>query len=263
MDAHAVQRRAAAPGVSAWVSASAGTGKTKVLTDRLLGLMLEGSDPACILCLTFTRAAAAEMANRLNERLADWATLPHDAFVEELRTLTGRDPDEARLARARQLFARVLDTPGGVKIATIHAFCQAVLRRFPLEADVSPEFAVLDERGAREALLEAAESVIVAAREEKDGGGLAEALAVVADHVAEERFGMLMAALAGERGKLRRAVEGGYAALRDRLCAALSLSAETTLEGLAAAFCAAGAGDEAGLRAAAAALVGGSVTDQR
>src|SRR6266446_6863974 len=262
VDAHAAQRRAAAPGASAWVSASAGTGKTKVLTDRLLGLMLEGSDPARILCLTFTRAAAAEMANRLNERLADWATLPHDAFVEELRALTGRDPDEARLARARQLFARVLDTPGGVKIATIHAFCQALLRRFPLEADVSPEFAVLDERAAREALLEAAESVIVVAREEKDDGGLAEALAVVAGHVAEERFGMLMAALAGERGKLRRAVEGGYAALRDRVCAALSVSAETTVEGLAAAFCAIDAGDETGLRAAAAALLAGSVTDQ-
>ncbi len=263
MDAHAAQRWAAAPGTSAWVSASAGTGKTKVLTDRLLGLMLEDGDPARVLCLTFTRAAAAEMANRLNERLADWATLPDGAFVEELRALTGQDPDAARLAQARQLFARVLDTPGGVKIATIHAFCQALLRRFPLEADVSPEFAVLDERSARETLLEAAESVIVAAREDKDGGGLADALAVVAGHVAEERFGMLMAALAGERGRLRRALEGGYAALRDRLCAALSLSSETTLEGLAAAFCAAGASDEAGLRAAAAALCSGSPTDRR
>src|SRR5439155_10039525 len=164
----------------------------------------------------------------------------------------GRDPDEATRAQARQLFARVLDTPGGVKIATIHAFCQALLRRFPLEADVSPEFAVLDERGAREALLEAAESVIVAAREEN--GGLADALAVVAGHVAEDRFGMLMAALAGERGKLRRALEGGHAALRNRLCAALSLTGETTLEGLVAAFCAAGVGDESGLRAGASAL---------
>src|SRR6266446_2505716 len=263
VDAHAAQRRAAAPGASAWVSASAGTGKTKVLTDRLLGLMLEGSDPARILCLTFTRAAAAEMANRLNERLADWATSPHEAFVEELRAVAGRDPDDAMLAHARQLFARVLDIPGGVKISTIHAFCQALLRRFPLEADVSPEFAVLDERGAREALLDAAESVIVAAREERDGGGLAEALAVVAGHVAEERFGMLMSALAGERGTLRAALAGGYAALRDQLCAALSLSCETTLQGLVNAFCAAGAGDETGLRAAAAALVGGSVTDQR
>ena len=262
-DANAAQRRAAAPGVSAWVSASAGTGKTKVLTDRLLGLMLEGSDPARVLCLTFTRAAAAEMANRLNERLAEWMTLPHDAFVEELKELTGRDPNDAMTAQARQLFARVLDTPGGVKIATIHAFCQALLRRFPLEADVSPEFAVLDERGAAEALLEAAESVIVAARDAGDREELAEALAVVAGHVAEERFGMLMSALVGERGKLRRAVDSGHTALRDRLCAALSLPAGVTSEDLAAAFCAEGAGDEGALRAAAAALAAGSATDRK
>src|SRR5262249_41831209 len=90
VDPHAAQRRAAAPGISAWVSASAGTGKTKVLTDRLLGLMLEGCDPARVLCLTFTRAAAAEMANRLNERLAEWATLPDAAFVEDVRERTAR-----------------------------------------------------------------------------------------------------------------------------------------------------------------------------
>src|SRR5215471_17220743 len=98
MDARAAQRRAAAPGLSAWVSASAGTGKTKVLTDRLLGLMLEGSDPARVLCLTFTRAAAAEMANRLNERLVAWATMPDDAFFKELHELTGRDPNDAMMA---------------------------------------------------------------------------------------------------------------------------------------------------------------------
>jgi len=262
-DADTAQRRGAAPGVSAWVSASAGTGKTKVLTDRLLGLMLEGSDPARVLCLTFTRAAAAEMANRLNERLARWMTLPNTAFVEELRELTGQDPDEAMMAQARQLFARVLDTPGGVKIATIHAFCQALLRRFPLEADVSPEFIVLDERGAAEVLLEAVESVIVAARNAGDRGELAEALAVVAGHVAEERFGILMAALVGERGKLRRAVAGGHAALRDRLWAAMGLPSGATSENLVIAFCAEGTGDEVGLRAAAAALAAGSVTDRQ
>jgi len=261
--AHTAQRQAAAPGVSAWVSASAGTGKTKVLTDRLLGLMLEGSDPARVLCLTFTRTAAAEMANRLNERLAEWMTVPHAAFVEELKELTGRDPDDAMMARARQLFARVLDTPGGIKIATIHAFCQTLLRRFPLEADVSPEFTVLDERSAREALLEAAESVIVAARDAGERGELAEALAVVAGHVAEDRFGTLMYALARDRGKVRRAIKGGHAALRDRLCAALSLPAGATPENLVAAFCAEGAGNESALRAAASALAAGSVTDRK
>jgi ATP-dependent helicase/nuclease subunit A len=166
------------------------------------------------------------------------------------------------MVQARQLLARVLDTPGGVKIATIHAFCQSLLRRFPLEADVSPEFAVLDERGAAEVLLEAAESVIVFARDAKDGGELAEALAVVAGHAAEERFGMLMAALVGERGKLRRAVEDGHRALRDRLYAALSLPAGTTVEDLVAGFCAEGACDDAGLRAAALTLAAGSVTDR-
>src|SRR5260370_10055868 len=104
-DPHAAQQDAAAPHVSVWVSASAGTGKTKVLTDRLLGLMLEGSDPARVLCLTFTRAPAAEMANRLNERLADWATLPHDAFVEDLEELTPQHPDQAMIAQPRPPFA--------------------------------------------------------------------------------------------------------------------------------------------------------------
>jgi len=263
VDAHAAQRRAAAPGASAWVSASAGTGKTKVLTDRLLRLMLEGCDPARVLCLTFTRAAAAEMANRLNEQLAKWMTVAQSVFLEELHELTGREPNDAMMAQARQLFARVLDTPGGVKIATIHAFCQALLHRFPLEANVSPEFAVLDERGAAEALLEAAESVIVAARDAADRGELAAALAVVARHVGEERFGMLMASLVGERGKLRSAVERGHAALHEKLCAALSLPYATAPEDLIAAFCAEGAGDETGLRAAASALAAGSTGDQR
>jgi ATP-dependent helicase/nuclease subunit A len=255
------QRRAAGPQASVWVSASAGTGKTRVLIDRLLWLMLDGTDPTRILCLTFTRAAAAEMANRLNEELARWATLRSGALTQTLQQLTGRMPDDASLARARQLFARVLDTPGGIKIATIHAFCQTLLRRFPLEAGIPAEFAVIDERGAREALIEAGERVIVAAREGKDAH-LAAALAVVARHAAEERFGVLMARLADNRGKLRQALANGHEALRDKLCTVLSVPADTTAENLVAGFCAAGAGDEVGLRSAAAALAGGSRTDR-
>src|SRR5258706_16445600 len=147
--------------------------------------MLDGTDPARILCLTFTRAAAAEMANRVNDALARWATLPPGALAQELVALTGRTPDDIDEARARQLFARVLDTPGGAKIATIHAFCQSLLRRFPLEAGVPPEFAVIDERGAAEALAEAAEAVIVAAREGSESG-LAAALAIVTGYALEE-----------------------------------------------------------------------------
>src|SRR5213082_3418764 len=177
LEAAAVQRQALGPGVSVWVSASAGTGKTKVLTDRLLALMLDGTDPARILCLTFTRAAAAEMANRVNDWLAAWATLPSGALAEQLVELTGRLPGEEEIARARRLFARVLDIPGGAKIATIHAFCQSLLRRFPLEAGVPPEFAVIEERGAAEALAEAAETVIAKARDDR-APALAEALGV-------------------------------------------------------------------------------------
>src|SRR5579864_4896027 len=149
------QQRALKPAESVWVAASAGTGKTKVLTDRLLRLMLDGTDPAHILCLTFTRAAAAEMANRINARLAAWTTMPPGALEEELVALTGRMPTSDDIARARQLFAAILDAPGGAKIATIHAFCQSLLRRFPLEAGVPPDFAVLDERSAEDVFAEA------------------------------------------------------------------------------------------------------------
>src|ERR1700688_3201624 len=105
-EATAAQRRALQPAEPVAVAASAGTGKTKVLTDRLLALMLDGTDPAHILCLTFTRAAAAEMANRINQRLAAWTTLPPGKLAEELVELTGHFPQEYEIARARQLFAQ-------------------------------------------------------------------------------------------------------------------------------------------------------------
>ena len=253
---------AAHPRASVWVEASAGTGKTTVLTDRLLRLMLEGTDPARILCLTFTRAAAAEMANRLDGELAKWATLPAGELVQTLQQLTGEFADEETIARARRLFALVLDAPGGIKISTIHAFCQTLLRRFPLEAGVSPEFAVIEERGADELLGEAAQNVIIAARRRGDPE-LTEALAIVADYTAEERFGELMRALAQERGKLQRALRHGQAGLRRKLSAAMSLAEETTVESLVEEFCTEDAGDETSLRAVAAALADGSDADSK
>lgn len=125
------QRRAADPRASAWVAASAGTGKTKVLIDRTLRLLLAGTPPHKLLCLTFTKAAAAEMANRVAMRLADWATADDRALAAEVSRLLGARADDDCLARARRLFAQVLDTPGGMKVQTIHAFCQSLLRRFP------------------------------------------------------------------------------------------------------------------------------------
>ena len=252
--------RAADPRASVWVEASAGTGKTTVLTDRLLRLMLDGTDPARILCLTFTRAAAAEMANRLDGELAKWATLPAGELVQTLQQMTGQFADDAVIARARRLFALVLDAPGGIKISTIHAFCQTLLRRFPLEAGVSPEFAVIEERGADELLGEAAQSLMIAARERSDSE-LTEALAVVADHTAEKRFGELMQALAQERGKLQRVLRQGHSALRSKLSTALSLAEDATIESLVEEFCGDDAGRAEALQTAVAALAAGSRKD--
>src|SRR5262249_44286594 len=162
----------------------AGTGKTRVLTERLLALMLGGTDPARLLCLTFTRAAAAEMANRLNARLAAWATMPAGGLGPGMGGRPRAPPGGASGRPAGPRFARVLDPPGGAKIATIHAFCQSLLRRFPLEAGVPPEFAVIDERSANDLLAEAGETVMAAAR---SGGrdDLATALALLGRHAPE------------------------------------------------------------------------------
>ena len=165
------------------------------------------------------------------------------------------------MAQARRLFARVLDTPGGAKIATIHAFCQSLLRRFPLEAGVPPEFAVIEERSAAEALQEAAARVIAGARA-GTAAGCAEALAVVAQYAQEERFAELIAGLVAERGKLRAALKDGEGALHARLSKSLGIAPDATVDSLSAAFCAPGAGDDAALRKAADALCNGGKSDR-
>ena len=144
------QIMAARPDMSTWLSANAGSGKTKVLTDRVARLLLDGTPPQHILCLTYTKAAAAEMQNRLFKRLGDWAMLPNPKLTEELRALApDKTLDSDVLRHARTLFARAIETPGGLKIQTIHSFCSALLRRFPLEAGVSPQFKEMDERQSR------------------------------------------------------------------------------------------------------------------
>ena len=157
-DATERQVQAADPVASTWLAANAGSGKTKVLTDRVARLLLAGTEPQKVLCLTYTKAAAAEMQNRLLKRLGGWAMLDDVALRREISAL-GEEVaiDREGLARARRLFAQAIETPGGLKIQTIHAFCGALLRRFPLEAGVSHGFAELDDRSAarmREAVLE-------------------------------------------------------------------------------------------------------------
>ena len=145
-DATSAQIQAADPGLSTLVSANAGSGKTRVLTDRVARLLLRETPPQRILCLTYTKAAASHMQIKLFERLGKWAML-HDAELrsnlnelgESSKALSSED-----LRRARTLFARALETPGGLKIQTIHSFCAALLRRFPVEAGVSPQFQEMD-----------------------------------------------------------------------------------------------------------------------
>ncbi len=149
-DATRAQVLAADPAQSTWLSANAGSGKTRVLIDRVARLLLGGTEPQKILCLTYTKAAASEMQNRLFQRLGKWAMLEEEKLRQELRDLGAEGPISAdTLARARRLFARAIETPGGLKIQTIHSFCASLLRRFPVEARVSPDFTELDDRAAQ------------------------------------------------------------------------------------------------------------------
>ncbi len=143
------QALAADPGAHAALSASAGSGKTQVLTARVLLLLLKGARPESILCLTFTKAAAAEMANRIGARLASWVRIPDKVLKKDLFALGAKD-DSKTLERARQLFAKVLDCPGGLKIQTIHSFAQSLLASFPAEAGIAPSFQPIEGRAEQE-----------------------------------------------------------------------------------------------------------------
>jgi ATP-dependent helicase/nuclease subunit A len=150
-DASEAQVRAANPAASTWLGANAGSGKTRVLTDRVARLLLRDTRPEHILCLTFTNAAASEMQNRLFRRLGEWAMLENAALTQQLLELGEEEHHLTAefLSRARTLFARAIETPGGLRIQTIHAFCASLLRRFPLEAGVSPQFQEIDDRAAQ------------------------------------------------------------------------------------------------------------------
>ena len=195
--AESSQNKASHPGTSVWVAASAGTGKTKVLTDRLLRLLLEGNEPHRILCLTFTKAAAAEMANRLHKKLSVWATLSHEDLSQEIQKLKPRSLDDQVLKRARTLFTYVLDTPGGLKIQTIHGFCQALLKRFPLEAGIPPHFEVLESQAAQDLMHQA--QTYVLERPDKSGEE-EEDLGVIAQQFDAGTFGGLLKEMEKIRG---------------------------------------------------------------
>lgn len=177
------QRQAADPAVSAWVSANAGSGKTHVLVQRIIRLMLNGAEPGKILALTYTTAAAANMANRVFTTLSDWTALGDAALSERLAEL-GETASPKRLKAARQLFARAIETPGGLKIQTIHAFCERVLHLFPFEANVPAKFEVLEEVASAELIGEALHFMLIDALS-GENDALSEALAIVSGAAAE------------------------------------------------------------------------------
>ena len=256
------QRRAAEPTRSVWVDANAGTGKTRVLTDRVLRLLLAGAPPASILCLTFTKAAAGEMAGRVVEKLAQWATMDDDALDAELEALEAR-PAGARLhARARGLHDAVLALANGLAIMTVHSLAQQLLRRFPLEAGVPASFEVIDDRSRGELLDEARERVLAAAGRDT---GLADDLALLAAHAADSTLLAAVDALVAER---RRWVEardgaGGLDAVLATLAASLDVDVGESAADSVAAICAEQGLDRGALDAAADRLAAAAQKNRR
>lgn len=232
------QRTASDPRISAWVSANAGSGKTYVLSRRVIRLLLAGNDPSSILCLTFTKAAANEMANRVFAELAHWTVLPDDELAGILTELGEKTPRAKDLTFARQLFARALETPGGLKVQTIHAFCERLLQQFPFEANVPGHFDVADDEVQTELLSLARASIShqVSVEPESD---LADAFATLIDASDDETIDGAVSELLRKRDVFLRYVTGGADSLagqQDRLRQVLGLQPEDTLEALASAL---------------------------
>jgi ATP-dependent helicase/nuclease subunit A len=226
---YANQRRAANPDFSVWVSANAGAGKTHVLTARIVNLLLRGVRPSAILCLTFTKAAAAEMRERLARLLAEWAICGNAALRKALLDRLGRAPDDGEMARARVLFASVLEAPGGLRVQTIHAFCESLLKRFPLEAGVPPHFSVADDATAKELMRRAREALAL-------DPALARSLVVVAQAATETGASEALDRILANPAKLRSLEETGVETAIARARTELGLAESDTRETLVGAF---------------------------
>jgi len=225
------QTLASDPQVSAFVSANAGAGKTHVLAQRVIRLLLAGTDPMKILCITFTKAAAANMAARVFDTLAHWIALDDDALDREMRAIGETSTGPAQRARARRLFASALDTPGGLKVQTIHAFCTRLLHQFPFEADVAARFTVLDERAENELLDRATMAVLLDAAKQP-GTPLAGALATAIASAADTTFRDVVRELMQRRDEVLRWVAraGGVAKAVDELSRALGVDPKDSLD---------------------------------
>ncbi len=282
IDPNVRQRHAANPTQSVWVGASAGSGKTKVLTDRVLRLLLPDKlglnavSPEKILALTFTKAAASEMALRINEELGKWAVMPLESKDSKstgsqkynlkgtLEFLLGHPPTDHQIITARQLFAKVIDVPGGLKIMTIHSFCTSILGRFPLEAGLSPNFKAIEESESKPLLQHAINQTINTSQTLK-GSDLAQAFYNLALVQNEDQIYDLIQKLISERRQIQKILDSNFGALGlyTSLCRHFDINDAETADDIMTAACNSKNYNEAGLRDACKALSEGTEkTDQ-
>src|SRR5262245_58319143 len=253
------QALASDPAASAWVSANAGTGKTHVLTNRVLRLLIAGTPPERILALTYTKAAAAEMSKRVFQRLGEWTTAAERALDAELLPLLGRAPGTEERAHARRLLARTIETPGGLKVETIHAFCERLLKRCPLEAGVAPGFSILEDHQRQRLIAEALDEMLAIATADKTGP-LWLALKAAIAYAVDGNFERLLADAFTLLGGLEAGLDDDELAQRaSHLRAHLGVRQDATEERLASEL--AGVLNEAVMHELAAALRLGSKTD--
>jgi ATP-dependent helicase/nuclease subunit A len=232
-----LQSEVSDPDVSAWVAANAGSGKTHVLAQRVINLLLEGVEPEKILCITFTKAAAANMAKRIFDTLAAWTTLGDAALDDAIRERSAMAADGRRRAMARRLFARALETPGGLKVQTIHAFCTQLLHQFPFEANVTARFSVLDEAEQVQLLEHLTLGVLLAGAGASDSP-LGRALAAAMTAAADQTFRDVVREAIGQRDAISRWVTdaGGVAQAIAALSHTLGVDPAENRESIETAF---------------------------
>jgi ATP-dependent helicase/nuclease subunit A len=258
--ASSAQARASDPKCSAWVTANAGSGKTHVLVQRVLRLLLDGAPPSRILSLTFTKSAAANMASRVFKTLALWTSIDDEALKKAIMDAGAPAPDFSRLALARRLFARTIESPGGLKIETIHGFCGRLLRMFPFEANVAAGFRVVEERESRQLFDEARMRALVSLARD---GAAAAALRTLASEAGGDGLDALLGQALGLRATINEAIDlcGGVAEYGEALRARLGLAPGEDVGAIEASILA-GLGDRDARLRIATQLDEGSVTDQ-
>lgn len=229
------QNAASDPARSAWVSANAGSGKTHVLAQRVIRLLLDDVDPARILCITFTKAAAANMANRVFQELRAWTQLEDDALDAAMRNIGVKRIDAGQRQRARRLFAVALETPGGLKVQTIHAFCAQLLHLFPFEANVPAHFEVMDE-AAETQMLDTLSLEVMLEGAQTPEGPIGRALARVVLAAPEQTFQETLREAIRARDALARWIgaAGGIENAVAQLSRALGVQPQDTVESVEA-----------------------------